>query len=335
MPSYPERAFLPHDVLAEIVRGTLQPRFPDIFSPDNLQPVGIDIAGQKFIDAKGNIVESHDGKIFLQRGSYQVHFGFELPGEFQGVLEPLISPRTSLSRCGVLAGECFTLNDRLDEPASLFGGKIVGIYHVLNPHGVALDVGARLAQLSFITGYAPHLYVTDMLTPARFERFCSSGTIGRDKTTLPTMVDAPSEITNGSKLWKLNGGTPYFVTLKGDVAIANNEVILTSLHQADFVLHPPTLFLAAMNKALGDPGFHGKFSLLVQPAVSLDISEKDGLCRFARIPVIQIGELGQYKGQWKIDAPGVPLVFKSLQEAGLTNVHSQPLEELAERAFGR
>lgn len=335
MLSYPERAFLPHDVLANIVRGTLQPQYPKIFSPEYVQPVGIDIAGCEIKDVHGNRVEPQNERYLLHQGTYQVHFGFEIPLDLRGKLEPLIHWRTSSHRCGVLGGPFFAFdNDNHDKQVSLFGGKIVGNFHVFNPYGVKIDVGARLAQLSFTTGCAQHLKVTEMITPFKIETFSDFGIIGLTSTTLPPVTEAPSIQTTSGRVWELVNNTPYQVTLGGNVLIGPNEVMLATFHMADYALHPKTLWYV-ISTALGDPGFQGLLSVLLVPAADIQLSDTDGICRFTSIPVVPYGDRRTYQGQWAGHEPGKPLILYNLREARLTGVTQPSLVELAHRAFER
>lgn len=294
-----ESGFLPHSAVLEITK-RLSLRSPQIFDEKRVSVVGLDIPPSLIIDRNRNVVESKNGAWFLPPGAYQVGFGFDLGKVFVGSgIEPRMFWRTSNQRCGAGGSVFFNINPDKEEAEatrnSPFGQQVCANYYVYNPHGIMIERDAALAQLCFAVP-EPDLIVSELLKPAKVEKFAGPGMIGRKKTTLPAKTSVPFE--NGS--WQLDLNVPYFVEFAGLVQLGADEVFTLSRRIADMNALPKILSFFQYT-ALGDPGFRGKMGMLFVPLLkNVFLTLNDGFTRIAKHKVINHGDSSAvYRGQWQ------------------------------------
>ncbi|HDD25536.1 MAG TPA: deoxyuridine 5'-triphosphate nucleotidohydrolase, partial [Acidilobales archaeon] len=119
-----------------------------------LQPAGFDLSASEihryvsrgFVGfrskrlPKYEIIEPKDGVWYLGQGVYRIVYNevVSVPDDTIG----FCLPRSTLLRCGATVYCAFW------DPGYIGRGE--GILHVLNPNGLELEVGARVAQLVFI-----------------------------------------------------------------------------------------------------------------------------------------------------------------------------------------
>ncbi len=124
-------------------------------SGEQVQPAGVDLRVASVFEFKGPGVlgvnkrllsdvvelEPRDSHWMLKPGGYKVRFLdiVEVPLGYVG----LCFPRSSLLRMGAYLG-CAVW-----DPG--YKGRGEALLHVTNPHGISLEMGARIAQLVFIT----------------------------------------------------------------------------------------------------------------------------------------------------------------------------------------
>lgn len=324
----PRPSFLPQGKVREIVK-SLEQKYPQVFSQDRVRVVGMDIPPAEILDNRFRPVETRDGRWELKPGAYQIRFGFEFPDELQKAeIAPQFFWRSSNHRLGVGGGEFAAVVAKEPEGSAdyFFGGKIVGNYHVWNPHGVIIERGANVAQVCFTTGWQPHLTVSELLVPAQISEFTGTGIIGQNKTTLPEK----NELLPVDGEWQLKRDHPYLVEFLGRVVLEKDEVLVPSRHYGDGVESRVMNFLVP-HSCLGDPGYNGRLGMLVVPIRDVKLDVDKGTARVAKQKVIPAGELAEYRGQWMGDGSEADpeIKFKSIYDwPGLVGVEMPPLEEL-------
>lgn len=133
-----------------------------IRSPNSKQPSGVDLTvDQIYAFAFEGILEDgirempvkeilpdKNGYWRLERGAYLVRYGeiVEIPRNAIG----LVFSRSSLMRIGC------TIQTAVWDPG--YRGRGVGLLIVMNPYGVRIKRGSRIAQLIFISSRAKNVY---------------------------------------------------------------------------------------------------------------------------------------------------------------------------------
>ncbi len=289
-------AFLSRGALSPIV-DALALRFPQVFQRERLRVVGVDVAPQRITDANGAVVEPLGGSWCLRPGAYQMRFDFQVPKAFdEGPVQLHGYWRSSNHRCGVGGGAVVWPSGRDSFLGGVLEGReVIGNYHVYNPFGVCLDVGAAVVQFAIqLRGSTP--VVSEQLRPKRVERFLGAGIIGKERTVLP-----PTEIvTPKNGLWRLEKDSPYYVEFDGVVNLVD-EVLTPRTHLTDQLINPQ-LFLLAKHSCLGDPGYQGPLGMTVISRIDSFLSPLWGITRVAKHPILPIGERVAYRGQWQGEA---------------------------------
>lgn len=307
--------FFPQEAVRSIV-SHLKDDYPTVFLPERIQVVGIDVPPAQILDNGFKLVEPRNGCWNLKKGSYQFQFGFEFPDTLkrQGIT-PRLYWRSSNHRLGVGGGD-FIAHTNYEEKSNfcdlMFGGEIIGNYHVWNPYGVTIEQGASVAQACFTLGGITSEIVSPLLEPQKVMEFIGSGKIGKEKTTLPERQEVP--IKDGR--WNLRANSPYLVEFRGQVSLKEDEVLVPSKHFAD--LKNKNSLLLGQYSCLGDPGYHGRLGMLVIPVGDgVSLSPFEGIARVAKQQVISFGQPAMYQGQWQnegIDIFEPEIEFRPLLE---------------------
>ncbi len=335
-----EGGFLPRGALEFVIEQHLRPMHPDIFKPEFLQVVGIDVAPRRILDRDRQEVKPNNGEYDLLRGTYLMMFGFcldEFCEKFPG-LRPRMFGRSSNHRVGAIFNNFIVTRGQHDDLCDehIMDGEVFGLYDVVNPYGVVIEEGAGVAQLGFSCGVIPRS-VSEHLVPSSVEQFMSPGQIGRLKTTVAeTRKITPQQLSLERVGWELEKDTPYFVRLGGAVSIPHDQVYTPSLHRGDDTRNPALLFLSR-STCLADPGYIGSgFGMtLLCTANGVTLGKNDGLLRFRRERVLHIEgmPMAGYDGQWQEtpDLKKETIAFRDLNDWGLTGGTEPSLEEISLR----
>lgn len=315
------KEFVPWEYLCAAVQ-----RLPArVFSPENLQIVGIDFGPQRITDNSGVTVEPEQGAWTLSQGTYLLHFGGALPDWIheEGLI-PTVFARSTNHRCGAGIGMVAAQSEHPDGDSRglLFGGNLIATYDVWNPNGIMIEEGARVAQLS-LARQTTMLSPFTLLHPESVEVFTGPGVIGREKTR----VAATQKFTMTDDRWELKPNTGYLVTFAGSVALGPGEVVIPSSHAAVVSNFPKCLALLRYS-CLGDPGYHGELGMLIVPVVDLELSPDDVIATIDRCVVSKADSTVLYQGQFQgIGADSPPMHFASLTGHGLSMV-GKSLDEI-------
>jgi hypothetical protein len=290
-----QSGFLSQGEVRRIV-GDLEQSYPGVFSQDRVRVVGVDIPPAKILDNESDIVEPTGDFWRLKPGAYQIRFGFQFPEELRNAgVSPRLFWRSSNHRLGVGGGGFVAdVSKEIESfPDYFFGGEIVGNYHVWNPHGVVVEVGANVAQVCFTKGTQANLVVSELLRPAQILEFNGAGTIGNERTILPNR----EKVAPVDGVWELKRDKPYLVEFRGRAALQSDELLVPSRHYGDELKNRGMIFLG-QHSCLGDPGYKGRLGMLVVPIWDVGLSVDKGIARVAKHKVIPVGELSEYQGQW-------------------------------------
>lgn len=309
----------------EYLRAAVQRLPTRVFSPENLQVVGIDFGPQRITDNSGVTVEPEQGAWILSQGTYLLHFGGALPDWIhEEGLTPTVLARSSNHRCGAGIGMVVAQSENPDGDLRglLFGGDLMATYDVWNPYGIMIKESARVAQLS-LTRQTTMLSPFSLLHPESVEVFTGRGVIEGEKTR----VAATQKLTMTDDRWELKPNTGYLVTFAGSVALGPGEVVIPSSHTA--VVSDFSKCLALLRySCLGDPGYRGELGMLIVPVVDLKLSPDDVIATIDRCVVSKTDSTVLYNGQYQgVGADSPPMHFASLIDYGLSMV-GKPLDEI-------
>lgn len=309
----------------EYLRAAVQRLPTRVFSPENLQVVGIDFGPVRITDNRGLTVEPEQGAWTLPQGTYLLHFGGALPDWIhEEGLTPTVFARSSNHRCGAGIGMVVAQSEHPDSDSRglLFGGDLMATYDVWNPSGIMIKERARVAQLS-LTRQTATLSPFTLLHPKSVEVFTGYGVIERKKTR----VAATQKLTMIDDRWELKPNTGYLVTFAGSVALGPGEVLIPSLHTAVVSDFPKSLAFLRYS-CLGDPGYRGELGMLAVPVVDLKLSPDDVIATIDRCVVSKADLTVLYNGQYQgVGADTPPMHFASLTNHGPTMV-GKSLDEI-------
>lgn len=287
--------FLPHKAVANFV-ALMSKKVPEVFDSSRIGPVGVDIPAQRVETSDGRTLQPTDGRWDLEHGDYIVYFGFAFPKFLeQEEITPEMFGRSSNFRCGAAFSSFAALDRDGGEQTPLFGGEVIGNYHVYNEQRIQIDDSAGIAQVCLTRNGESQATISESLKPAEVFEFVGSGIIGKKRTHTPKLQEVP--FNDGR--WDLQQDHPYLVIFDGIAALSLTEVLVPSAHYADLVRHPKELFLE-QRSCLGDSGFVGELRRVVVPrGRPVTLTPNDGIGRVQKHRVTPTLEVSRYDGQWQ------------------------------------
>lgn len=245
------------------------------------------------LESEGKRVDfNSNGAINLPKGAYIIRFQ-ERMKSFPGMA--FLLPRSTLFRIGC------NVEMRIIDGSSPEDGYF-SVLRVLNPYGLRLERGARVAQaVLYLHGKEPVAISSPLedeksldLRIGKIFRFIKGGNIGvntRDTDIYEEVIDDRIDLSDSK---------PYLVELSEEVCIPLDQFWLAATRY-----HSNGLLTIDKIGGLGDPGFRGKWQMLVVNIVpprrgSVILRKGESIPGFyiKRFPIRKIEKSMGYKGAY-------------------------------------